>query len=232
MTNIQIDEQEKKLLRWGGLSGLIGGILFAAAFAFVVIFLSSEPADLRGWMTRFPDIQMFRTIENLLYLSALLFAIPLFVSLFQALKRSHLPAALFGSVFAIIGITSMAIFATPHVAHYKISHIYETIELSVREQEAAALLWQAIWGVFDSGLYIGFFIYPIGFILLGLAMYKSEFFGKASGLTSLILGVLGFVGGVLQIVDPASPFGAFSYFMLIFYSFIFGIKVFRASNAQ
>lgn len=230
MTNLQNDDQEKKLLRWGGLSGIIGGIFFVLAFAFVVIFLSSEPADLKGWVTRFPHIQMYRTIENLLYLSALLFAIPLFASLFQALKRSNLPAALFGSLFSIIGISSMAFFSTPHVAHHKISNIYQTMDLSSREQETIALLWQSAWGIFDSGLYIGFFIFPIGFILLGAAMYKSEPLGRGFGLTSQILGAVGLVAGFLQIIDPASPSGAISYFMLIFYSFIFGIKVYKVSK--
>lgn len=228
--SLQNDVQEKKLLRWGGLSGLIAGIFFALAFAFVIVFLSSEPESLKGWVTRFPAIEMKRVIENLLYLSALLFAVPLFLTLYQALKDSHLPAALFGSALSVLGISSMAIFATPHVAHSKISQIYETMELSVREQETVALMWQSTWGIFDAGLYIGFFIYPIGFILLGLAMFKAEKFGKGTGITSLVLGILGFASGFLQIADAASPAGAITYFMLIFFCFIFGIKVLKVSR--
>jgi hypothetical protein len=230
MTSFQNDEQKKSLLRWGGLSGIIGGVLFICAMAFVIIFIPSEPATLKEWLMRFPEIKMGRTVENLIYLTALLFVIPLFISMYMTLKNTHLPSALFGSVISIIGLTSMVIFATPHIAHSKISDLFHTLELSIQEQESVAILWQSTWGMFDAGLYIGFFTVPIGFILLGIAMYKNEHFGKGFGLTSQIIGILGFIAGVLQIVDPASFVGALSYFSLIFYSFIFGVKTYRVSK--
>lgn len=230
MTSFQDNEQEKRLLRWGGLSGIMGGVLFICVFAFVIIFIPSEPASLKEFVTRFPEIKLTRTLENLLYLTALLSVIPFFISMYHALKTTNLPSALFGSVISIIGLSSMVIFATPHIAHSKISDLYHTLELSVQEQETIALLWQSTWGMFDTGLYVGFFTVPIGFILLGIAMYKTEHFGLGFGLTSQILGILGLTSAVLQIVNPASPIGAISYFSLIFYSFIFGIKIFRVSN--
>lgn len=231
MTKLEINEQEKSVLQWGGISGIAGGILALGVMVFVAIVLPGEPSSLQEWVTRFPDIRVLRTIENIIYIMALIFQIPLFAALFMALKKTKLAPALFGSIFGIIGISSMLFSAAPHIAHYRIANLYQTLEPGALDLATISILWQAIWGMFDEMLYIGFLVVPIGFILFGIAMFKTPAIGKGFAVTSLILGFLGFAAALVQIMFPASPIGAVSFFSILLYCFIFGIKVYRISKA-
>ena len=56
MSDLQNIEQEKKVLFWGGLAGVLGSILFIVVFIVVSMFIGENPADLEGWVTRLPDI--------------------------------------------------------------------------------------------------------------------------------------------------------------------------------
>lgn len=227
MSDLQQREQECNVLHWGGISGIIGAVLSILVMVFVIIFLPADPTSPIEWVSRFPDVKVIRIIENIMYLSGLLFLVPLFIALFQSLKRTSLAPSLFGSVLSIIGLTSMIVSSTPHIAHNKISNMYETLAPGAADQSAMAIQWQAIWGITDTLLYIGFFIVPIGFLLLGIAMFNTPTFGKGFGIVSIILGLLGMISGLLQIIDPSSPVGAISYFSIIFYGFIFSLKVYR-----
>ena len=77
MNDVHKMEQEKNVLRWGGLAGILGGILFVLGWVIVGMgpVGMDDPADLAGWVTRFPDIQAARVVENLEYLAALLLAV-------------------------------------------------------------------------------------------------------------------------------------------------------------
>ena len=91
-------------------------------------------------------------------------------------------------------------------------------------------MWQATRGILDAMLYVGFFVVPLGSILLSVGMLKTPAFGKGFGGVGLMLGVVGFVTAVLQIIDPASMIGAVSYFTIILFCFILGWKVFSLSK--
>ncbi len=234
MDNLQKMEQEKNVLRWGGLASMLGGILFILAMVVVIAgpVGMEDPADLSGWVTRFPDIHMARVIENGTYLVALIFEIPLFLALFWALRKTSLAPALFGSVLGIVGLVAMVISATPHVAHAPLSELYHTPGMTPADQAALDLMWQATWGVFNAPLYVGFFVVSISLILLGVAMYGSLAFGKSLGGMSVVLGVVGLVAAVLQMVDPASIIGMGSYFACIIFYFVMGWKLFNLSRAS
>ncbi|MCP4180783.1 MAG: hypothetical protein GY756_23735 [bacterium] len=228
MSDLQQIEQEKNIKRWGGLCGIIGGILFLIVFAFVIIFILPEPSVLKDRVIRFPDIKNLRVIENLVYLTALLMIIPLITALYQTLKKLKPALALLGFVFIIIGLASMIISSTPHVAHSKISAL---LQASItKDLETITLIWQAIGGIFEAMLYIGFLVIPVGFIFLGKAMFGTKVFGKGFGLVSMILGIIGVTAALLQLIFPASDSGALSYFSIIIFSFIFGTKTFKASK--
>jgi hypothetical protein len=92
-------------------------------------------------------------------------------------------------------------------------------------------LWQAIWGLNDSILYVGFFVVPIGLIALGVAMLGSPAFGKGFGAASVVLGVVGLVAAVLQMVDPSSMVGAGSYFASLIFYLVLGWKVYSLSRS-
>ena len=234
MEHLQIMEQENNVLRWGGLAGMLGGILFISTFVLAIAgpVGMEDPVDLAGWVTRFPEIKAARIAENLIYLMALILEVPLFLALYRALRRTRLTAALFGSVLGIVGLVAMMLSATPHVAHAPLSELYHTPGVTPADQATIALMWQAIWGMIDVTTYIGFFIVSISLIVLGAGMIGSLAFGKGFGVVALLLGVAGLVMAILQIIDPASMIGAGSYFAQIIFYFILGWKLFNLSRAS
>lgn len=232
MGGLQIAEQEKPVLKWGGLAGMLGGVLFILTFIVVIVgpVGTEDPADLAEWVTRFPDIRTARVVENLIYLTALLLEVPLFLALYRALRRTSLAPALFGSVLGILGLTAMLISSNPHVGHAKLFDLYHVPGVTSADQATIALLWQAIWGMIDITTYVGFLVVSTSLIILGAGMNGSPDFGKRFGMVAVILGVAGLVMAVLQIIDPASMFGAGSYFAAIFFYFILGWKLFSLSR--
>jgi hypothetical protein len=233
MDDLQQIEQEKSVLRWGGLAGILGGIL--GILAMVVAIAGpvgmEDPADLAGWVTRFPDIKAARVVENLTYLMGLLLEVPLFLALYRALRRTSLAPALFGSVLGIVGLVAMAVSATPHVAHAPLSDLYHAPGATPADQATIALMWQATWGVFDAMLYVGFFVVPIGLLLLGVGMLGAPAFGKGFGGVGVALGAVGLVAAVLQMVDPSSMIGALSYLAYLIFCLVLGWKVYSVSRA-
>jgi hypothetical protein len=233
MIKLQMMEQEKSVLRWGGLAGMLGGILFILVW--VVVGAGpvgmEDPATLEEWVMRFPDIKAARVVENVMYLMALILEVLLFLALYRALRRTSLAPALFGSVIGILGLTVMIVGTTPHVAHAPLSDLFHAPGATPADQATLALLWQATWGIFDAMLYVGFFVVPVGLILLGVAMLGAPAFGKGFGGVSVVLGVVGLVAAVLQMVDPSSMIGAGSYFACLIFYLVMGWKVYRLSRA-
>ncbi|MFN2131172.1 MAG: DUF4386 family protein [Anaerolineae bacterium] len=233
MNDRQEIEQESSVLRWGGLSGMLGGIVFILTLVVVLAgpVGMEEPADLAGWVTRFPDVFAARVVENMMYLMALILEVALFLALYRALRRTSLAPALCGSVLGILGIAVMMVGALPHVAHAPLSDLYQAPEATPEAQATLALLWQATWGIFNAILYVGFLVVPIGLILLGVAMFKVPAFGKGFGWVSVALGAVGLIAAVLQIADPASMVGAGSYFACLIFYLVLGWKVYSLSRA-
>jgi hypothetical protein len=233
MNDSQKMEQEKSVLRWGGLAGMLGGILFMLDWVVVLAgpVGMEDPADLAGWVMRFPDIRAARIVENGIYLVALILGVTLFLALYRALRRTSLAPALFGSVLGILGLGVLMAGTVPHIAHAPLSDLYHAPGATPVDQATLALLWQATWGIFDAMLYVGFFVVPIGLIALGVAMLGAPAFGKGFGVMSIVLGVVGLVAAVLQMVDPSSMIGAGSYFACLIFYFVLGWKVYSLSKA-
>jgi len=234
INNVQKMEQEKSVLRWGGLAGLLGGIFHILAF--VVVLAGpvglKEPADLEEWVIRFPDIRAARIVENGLYLVALILGVILFLALYRALQRTNLAPALFGSVLGILGLVVLAAGALPHVATAPLSDLYHASGATPADQAALALMWQATWGIFDALLAVGFFVVTIGLIALGVAMLGAPAFGKGFGWVSVVLGVVGLAAAVSNIVDPASMIAAVTFFAIIIFQLVLGWKVYSLSRAS
>jgi hypothetical protein len=121
---------------------------------------------------------------------------------------------------------------TPHVAHAPLSDLYHAPGATSVDQATLALLWQATRGIFDALLYVGFFVVPIGLIAFGVAMLGAPDFGKGFGGLSVVLGVVGLLAAVLQMVDPSSMIGAGSYFASLIFYLVMGWKVYSVSRAS
>jgi len=223
-------EQDREVFRHSGIAGLLAGALLLIAMAFVAAMLPPDPEELTQWVNRFPDLKTTRIIENGTYLAGLILAIPLFLGIFWSLRKTSLAFALTGTALTILGISAMTISSTPHVAHSPLSTLYHTAESTAASQATLGLMWQATWGVFNAMLYVGFLIVSTGLIALGIATFKSPFYGKGISWLVVALGTAGLIAAVLQIIDPVSPIGGVSYIACIAAVLLLGWKLFTLSR--
>src|SRR5215204_2030138 len=184
-------DEEISVLRWGGLAGILGGIVFIVVFVVVIAFVGPEPAEPEGEVMRFPDIGAARTVEDSLYLVVLILWVAHFLALYRALRETSLAPALFGSVLGIVGLGVLAAGALPRVATAPISDLYHAPGATPEDQATLVLMWQATEGIFDALFGVGLLLVPIGFVALGVAMLGAPTFGKGFGAVSVVLGVVG-----------------------------------------
>jgi Domain of unknown function (DUF4386) len=224
-------EEEKSVLRWGGLAGILGGIIFVLVFVVVIVFVGPDPANPEAELMRFPDIRAARTVENGLYLVVLTLWVVHFLALYRALRRTSLAPALFGSVLGIVGLGVLAAGALPHVATAPISELYHSPGATTADRAALVLMWQATEGIFDALFGVGLLLVPIGLVALGVAMLGAPAFGRAFGGLGVVLGVVGVVAASILVVDPLSPSAFLGVLSLIVFHLVVGGKVYRVSRA-
>ena len=231
MNVLQKTGEDKSVLQWGGLAGILGSIIFILIFVFVSAFVGLDPDEPADWVMRFPDIRAARTVENSLFLVVLILWVPHFLALYHALRGTSLAPALFGSVLGILGLVVLTAEALPHVAQAPISDLYHAPGATPEDQRTLVLLWQATQGILDAMFIVGLVLLPIGLIALGVAMLGDPVFGKGFGGMSVVLGVAGVVAASLLLVDPASVLGGMvGVFALIGFHFVLGWKVYRLSR--
>jgi hypothetical protein len=224
-------EEEQSVLRWGGLAGILGGIIFILVFVVVIAFVGADPAQPEGEVMRFPDIRAARTVEDSLYLMVLILWVAHFLALYRALRETSLAPAFFGSVIGIVGLGVLGAGALPHVASVAISELYHAPGATPGDRATLVLLWQATQGIFDALFGAGLLLVPIGFVALGVAMLRSPAFGKGFGGVSVVLGVAGVVAASVLLVDPLSPSAFVGVLSLIIFHLVLGWKLYSLSRA-
>jgi hypothetical protein len=225
-------DEESGIMRWGGLAGILGGIIFILVFVIVIAFVGPDPAKPEGELMRFPDIRAARTLENSLYLLVLILWVAHFLALYRALRGTSLAPALFGSVLGIVGLGVLASGALPHVATAPISELYHAPGATPEDQATLVLMWQATEGIFDALFGVGLLLVPIGFIALGVAMLGAPDFGTGFGGVSVVVGVVGVVAASVLVVDPLSPSAFIGVLALIVFHLILGWKVYGLSRVR
>ena len=231
MYEVQSLENENRVLRWGGLAGVLGGAIFILVFGIVGVFVGEAAVDPARAFIAFPDIRTARTIENSLYLVVLILWVGHYLALYRAVRTSEAPA-LFGSVLGIVGLTLLAAGALPHVATVPLSDLYHAPGATPGDQATLVLIWRAAQGIFDALLFAGLALLQIGLIALGVAMIGTPAFGKRLGGYSVGLGVIGVVAVAFTLVDPrSSPIAALGVFALIAFHLVLGWKTFALSKS-
>ncbi len=224
-------QEEARVLRWGGLAGVLGSIFFIVVFAIVGLFVGADPAEPEGLVIRHPDIRGARIAENSLYLLVLVLWIPLWLALYRALRQTKLAPAYFGSVVGILGLLLLAAGALVHVATDPISDLYHAPSATPENQATLVLIWQATHGIFDALLVTGLLLAPIGTIGLGLAMIHAPQFGQRFGRLSVGLGVIGALAAT-SLLFSVSPIAVVTVFSLIAFHLIAGWKLYRLTTAS
>ena len=227
MNDLQKMAQEKSVLQWGGLAGVLGSILFILVFVIVGVFVGMEFVE----VMRFPDVKAARIVENSLYLVVLILWVIHFLALYRALRETSLAPALFGSVLGILGLVVLAAESLHQPWQKPISDLYHASGATLEAQATLVLLWQATHGIFNALLVTGLVLLPIGVTALGVAMLGTPAFGKGVGGVSVVIGILGVVAGIVLLIDPGSSIAIVSVLSLIVFHIAVGWKVYRLSKA-
>lgn len=221
--------EEESVLRWGGLSGVLGSLVLIVS-GIVSVVVGPQPTQLEE-LLRFPEVRAGRTLENSLYLLALLLMASHFLALHAAFRKSQPAPALFGSGLGVIGLAVMAAGALLHVASVPLSDLYHGPGTTAEAQATIALMWQATWGLFEALLGAGLFAVTIGMVGLGTAMLRAPTMGRGVAWLSIVVGVIGIAAALVFIIDPPSPIAALGVLALIVFHFSVGWKVYRLSRA-
>jgi hypothetical protein len=221
--------EERRVLRWGGLAGILGSIVMIVVFAIVAVFVGTDVLD-EGLIERFPDIRAARTAENGLYLVVLVLWMIHLLALYRALRAANLAAALFGTVLGIVGLGVLAAGALPHVATLPISDLYHAPGVAPQDQAALVAVWAATEGMFAALLGAGLLVLTPGLIVLGVAMLDAPAFGKRLGGLSLALGGLGLVAALVFLIVPPSPIAAVGVLGLVVFHVVVGWRVLSLSR--
>src|SRR5438093_13070473 len=133
---------EKVVLRWGGLAGMLGGIIFIFSIV-VLVGLAPPPATTTALVMSYPDHRAAITLGDALYVAAVILWVPLFLALFRALRGTSLAPGLFGSGLAIMGLVSHSVGSLPLLAFSRISDFYRAACLTPLALATLGLFWQA-----------------------------------------------------------------------------------------
>ncbi|HSK90656.1 MAG TPA: hypothetical protein VK875_05025 [Euzebyales bacterium] len=229
MSDLQ-EMEERSVLRWGGLAGILGSALLILVFGIVTVFVGTDPVGPEESVMSFPDIRAARTVENVLYRVVLVLWVIHFLALYRAL-RGRLAPALFGSALGIVGLVVLAAGALPHVATAPISDLYHAPGASIQDQATLVLMWQATQGMLDALLLAGLFILPMGLVALGVAMLGTPAFGRGLGRASVALGAVGVTAATTSVVLLDDVSGVAVVGALIAFHLLLGWKAHRLSMA-
>ena len=223
------DENERSIMRWGGLAGMLVALLFILMAA-TLLGMTPEAAGPEGPVQGFPANRTVIALGEGFYLVAVILLAVLFLALYRALRRTSASPALFGGCLGIMGLAALVVGALPYVAFTTISDLYHAPGATPEAQASLVLIWQATQGVFDETDTVGFIFMATGFIVLGVAMLRSPAFGRNFGILSILLGTVAVIGmsvfGVSS--DSAMPFVLIAFFVL---PLLFGWKLYRMSKA-
>jgi hypothetical protein len=222
--------QERSVLRWGGISAMIGAVVFLISIVYQVAFVGTNTtAAGAGPIMRFPGVQTQIIVGQTLFLLGVVLFIPLFLALYRTLRGTSLAPALFGGILSFLGLAVLAVESEPNVAMAQISAQYHAAGATAAQQATAVQIWQATQGMFNQFDTCAYIFLSAGFVILGVAMLQSPKFGKAFGGLSIAFGGAGLIALGLFAVDSAA-FSPFALITFAVFPLLFGGKVFQLSR--
>lgn len=226
------EELERSALRWGGLAGVVGALVFLVSIVYQVAFVGTNTtAAGAGPVIRFPGLQSQIIVGQTLFLVGVLLFVPLYLALFRALRGSSFAAAPFGAVLSFLGLAVLAVESEPNVAMAQISAQYHAAGATAAQQANAVQIWQATQGMFNQFDTCAYIFLSVGFIVLGLAMLRAPHFGRSYSAVSAAFGIAGLFALASFAVDSAA-FSPFALLTFAAFPLLFGWKAYRLSNAR
>ena len=223
---------ETAVIRWGGLSGILGGIIFVASIVYQVAFIGTgTTAAGAGPIMRFPGLQTQIIVGQTLFLIGTILLVPLFLALYRILRRSSLAPALFGLGLSFLGLAVLAVESEPNVAMAQISAQYHAAGATAAQQDAAVIVWQATQGMFNEFDTCAYIFLSVGFLLLGTALLRAPGFGRALGGVTAAIGVIGLLGVAAFPVTSAS-FALPAALTFVVFPLLLGGKVYSVSKGN
>jgi hypothetical protein len=212
-------------MRWGGLSGILGGLLFIVYIVILLGMIGVPPTDPKAIVAGFPDVRAATYLGETVYLAMVVLLILLFVALYCALRTDNPSQSIFGGVISLAGLVLLAAGGVPAVVFDKLSGLYQGG--TAQDQAVIPLVWQALQGLFNEIDTMGFVLMSVGLIFLGIAMLRTSTFGRGYGGLSLVIGLVSLVG--IPLFGLASPIQAILLFVV--FPLVLGWKVYRLSVA-
>lgn len=210
-------------IKWGGIAGLIGSVLFG------IVYIAGDLLK-----SILPDSWLIGFIFGGLILSAYLLWVPFFLVLYRVLRRHSAAAALFAVAFAVVGITILASVSHQGLTvSYRVDYflpLISEVEITESMRETLLLAEMAITGTYLATISVGYIAAMAGILFFGIALLGSQDFGKGIGWTGIILGSVGLLGSIWLFIDQEGPGGIFAVYALILFNALAGWMLFTKQN--
>lgn len=237
----ELIRDEKAVLRWAGLAGVIGVIMSVASilaglFApplFVPAGVMCGPAcNVDAALPDFPANKAAIIIENMFYFAAVIVFVIFFLGLYRALRVGRgLAPSLFGVGLSFLGLAMESIGALPGVAFAHLSEVYHAA--GTPDQATIVLVSHAVQAIFNATDTVGGFLLGIGFVMYGIAMiWNPRNFGRTYGGITIILSVIALGGIALISIATDNPNNPFFVILLLVLPLILGVKLYRLSKSR
>lgn len=176
-------ENEKIVLRWGGLAGILAFITFIVDMPiYAFIDPASSPLFTPEGLMRFTDVRLALVANTILMMMVAIFSIALVLALYTILRDTSLAPTLFGSVLGVLGYVLIALGdASTFVSFVPLSDLYHTPTVTPDAQATVVLLWESTQDITNTFFFVGILFLMIGFIVLGMVMLGAPAFGRRFG---------------------------------------------------
>ena len=186
-------ENEKNVLRWGGIAGILA---FTVWIVELPLYGAVDPFAPEG-LIRFSNVRASLGISTILMMTIALLSIAFILALYRTLRMSNPAFALYGGVVGVIGYITTALGdASTFFAFSPLSDLYQATAATTESQASFAVLWQAAQGITHTFFFVGSLCTAMCLFTLGAAMLRSPDFGRRYGGVSIVLGLIG-IGGVV-----------------------------------
>ena len=227
----QKENLERSVLKWGGLAGMLGGIVFLFVPIVLFGFVPPAPSDPSAVVARFPSISVPLAIGNNIDFVADILYLALVVALYRALRETSLTPALFGTVMSILGLGVLFTETQTQVAFAPLSDLYHQAGITQAQQQTLGIVWLATQSFFFELDTAAGLLLSLGFIVLAIGMMKTPGFGKRLGGLSAILAAVSLIGiSLIPVVGEASIVAVLVLPVFIILPILWGWKLYRMSK--